>query len=58
MPVFETTRKLTNGKKYGITANSNKSENSSSEANPIISAHESNTDNESEVRVSIQEEVY
>ena len=55
MPVFELIRELRNGK-YETATNSNLSNNS--ETNPIMSAHETNTDYESETRVLSRDEDY
>ena len=50
-------RDLKNGTKYESDLNTRMSEYNSSEANSIMSAHESNNDNESETRIFTQEEV-
>ena len=57
MPVFNTFQKLGNGWKYETFANIRMSEKDSSESNPFKSAHQSNTDTDSETRILTQGEV-
>ena len=57
MPVSETPQNLRNGKIYETAVNTSISENDSSEANPNMSAHETDTDIESETRILTQQEV-
>ena len=55
MPLFDSIRELRNGKKYK-TATISMSEGNSSEANPIIIAHENKSDKECETHILTQEE--
>ena len=57
MPVFDTIRKLWNGRKFETSTNSKMSEINKSEMNPIMSAHVNDTNNETEKRILTQEEV-
>ena len=57
MPVFDTFQVLGKHKNYETVVYTRVSESNSSEANPIRSAHKSNTDTESQTRILSQEGV-